>query len=100
MLRSGATVYDRIETRPATSSKQRSEGILALRKHRNGGTLLASALWRDFVEHGGSELVGEEARTPHDLATITPLLRAPRFEGLRLVFTKNRKIVRPNLECV
>ena len=90
---------ERIETRPATTEEQKSEGILALRAlalrdRRNGGALLGSAPSQEFVERGGTELVGAEARTPHDLANAAQIQRDPRFETFWFFFTKNGKIAR------
>ena len=91
-------VYDQIETRPGTTEAQRSEGIAALRglfawDRRAGATLLGSALWKDFTERGGAELIGQRAETDLDLALLAQILRDPRFETLRFFFTKNGEIV-------
>ena len=101
--------YEQAEKRPGTTQAQKDQGILALKglfgrkrvagepggDNAGGGTatLLGSALWRSFKERQGAELIGQEVRTPQDLATLAQILRDPRFETLRFFFVKDGKIV-------
>lgn len=91
-------IYDDAETRPGTTQEQKTQGIHALRAlfgrdRRAGGAILGSRIWKDFQERKGVELIGQEARTPRDLATLAQILRDPRFETLRFFFVKDGKIV-------
>lgn len=90
--------YDDAETRPDTTEAQRAAGIAAARAlferdRRAGGTLLGSALWKDFTEGKGADLVGQKASTPQELALLAQVLRDPRFETLRFFFLKGDEIV-------
>jgi hypothetical protein len=91
-------IYDNAQTRPGTTGEQRQLGIAAIKAlfggdRRAGSTILGSALWRDFQEHKGVELVGQRAKSSKDLATLAQILRDPRFETFRIFFTAGDKIV-------
>ena len=53
------------------------------------GTVLAQALSGDFAARQRTNLVGQVAATPEELATLAQLYRDPRFETFRLVFTND-----------
>ncbi len=105
-------IYETQPLRTGTTPEQKKLGIIALqslfgRKRVAGGqeandaggseapvsTLLGSALWRDFQEHAGSELIGKQAGSASELALAAQILRDPRFETLRIFFVKAGKIV-------
>lgn len=91
-------VYDDVETRPGTTPEQRTAGIAALRAlfgrdRRAGASVLGSALWRDFTERKGADLIGQQAGSPEELALAAQVLRDPRFETMRFFFTKGNRIV-------
>jgi hypothetical protein len=91
-------IYDNAETRPGTTDQQRALGVAALkslfgRDRRAGASLLGSALWKDFAERKGADLIGQQAGSAEDLAYAAQILRDPRFETFRFFFTKDGKIV-------
>lgn len=91
-------IYDNAQTRPGTTGEQRNLGIAAVKAlfgtdRRAGSTILGSAIWRDFQERKGTELVGQQVREAKDLATLAQILRDPRFETFRFFFTKGDTIV-------
>lgn len=91
-------IYEDAQLRPETTPAQRALGIAAVRAlfagdRRVGASVLGSNLWKDFVERQGSELIGARAESPQDLALAAQILRDPRFETLRVFFTKDGKIV-------
>jgi len=91
-------IYDHTPTRPGTTDVQRRLGIAALRglfggDRRAGATLLGSALWRDFQERAGAELIGQQAGSASELALAAQILRDPRFETMRVFFVKAGQIV-------
>ena len=91
-------LYDHIETRPGTTPEQKALGLSAVRSlfegdRRAGASLLGSALWKDFIEHAGAELIGQQADSPAQLALLAQILRGPRFETMRIFFVKGDKIV-------
>jgi len=69
-----------------------AQGILS-RDRAQGASLLASALWKDFTEHQGAELIGQQVASAEDLALLAQILRDPRFETLRFFFTKGDAVV-------
>ena len=100
--------YERAPTRPGTTDAQRETGRKALAGwvsvadrlaawNRNAGrgeaTLLGSAMWRDFEERGGTELVGKKFGSPNELALAAQVLRDPRWETMRVFFTKEGEVV-------
>lgn len=91
-------VYDNFPTRPGTTPEQKSLGIAALKglffRDRNAGaTILGSRLWNDFSERGGAELLGQQVKNAKDLGTLAQILRDPRFEKMRVFFTKDNVLV-------
>lgn len=91
-------IYDDAETRPEITPEQKQVGLAAAkalfhRDRRAGGSILGSALWRDFIQHKGAELVGQTARSAHELALLAQILRDNRFETLRFFFLKDGRIV-------
>lgn len=97
--------YDSIETRPDTTDAQRERGRSAVaalaarisawsvRSGRGSAELLGSGLLESFAATGGTSLVGQTVRDAADLAALAQVLRNPRFETLRAVFTLGDKIV-------
>lgn len=91
-------VYDNAQTRPGTTPEQTSLGIAALkglfsRDRDAGASLLGSRIWRDFQERKGADLVGQRVESPQDLATLAQILRDPRFETLRIFYTKDGEVI-------
>jgi len=91
--------YEKIETRPGTTEKQKETGRSAytelLEAHARwaGGSLLGAALSKDFKQQGGSRLLGRKIRSASDLAVLAQMLRDPRFETFRVFFVKDDTII-------
>ena len=91
-------IYDHIETRPGTTPEQKALGLSAVLglfegDRRVGASMLGSALWKNFIEHAGAELIGQQADSAAQLALLAQILRDPRFETMRVFFVKGDKIV-------
>lgn len=56
-------------------------------------TIKALAIARDIDEHKCAEIIGLEAKSPLDIAVITQIYRDPRYETLRIIFTKDDNVV-------
>ena len=64
---------------------------------RVGGlSVLGNALPAEFRSAGAVSLVGQAVETPQDLATIAQVLRDPRFETLRIYYTRGNELVGEN----
>ena len=91
--------YEKIETRPGTTEKQKETGRCAyadlFEAHARwaGGTLLGSGFPKDFIEQGGTTLLNQQIRSEHDLAIMAQILRDPRFETFRIFYTQQQRIV-------
>lgn len=99
-------IYERIETRPGTTEKQKEKGrqalewvrteahrLLAAATRRGAGTVLGTTIPEDFEIQAGSTLIGQEVKSPADLALAAQVLRNPIFETFRVFFTKGGQIV-------
>lgn len=97
--------YDNLETRAGTVEKQRDAGrgavaalaaridAFAARSGRGSASLLGSGFLQSFATAGGTSLVGKKVEHAADLAAIAQVLRDPRFETLRIFFTRGDEIV-------
>ncbi len=91
--------YEKIETRPGTTGKQKETGRRAytdlLEAHARwaGGTLLGSRFPKDFREQGGITLLNQSIKSGYDLAVMAQILRDPRFETFRIFYTQQQRIV-------
>jgi len=65
-----------------------------------GAFVHASSMPKHIASHlrkyGSASLVGSEANTPHDLATLAQIHRDPRVESLHMIYTKGNKVVGHN----
>lgn len=98
-------IYDNVETRTGTVEAQRDAGRSAVaalaarisawsvRSGRGSAELLGSGLLESFAATGGTSLVGQTVRDSADLAALAQVLRDPRYETLRVIFTLGDKIV-------
>lgn len=57
------------------------------------GTVLGSAMARDFRENGSASLLGQEVRSPADLAALASVFSNPSFETMRYFLVKDGKVV-------
>lgn len=97
--------YDNLEIRAGTVEKQRDAGrgavaalaaridAFAARSGRGSASLLGSGFLQSFATAGGTSLVGKKVEHAADLAAIAQVLRDPRFETLRVFFTRGDEIV-------
>ena len=61
---------------------------------RNGGVrTLGVGISTEFIRKGYIDLRGKEVRSPKQLAVLAQVFRDPRFETLRFIYIKNKKIV-------
>ena len=73
--------YRHVPVRENTTEAQKSKGRDAVRAllvpswAKAGGRVLGSAIPKDFAAQGGALLLGQEAKTPQQLATIAQVLR-------------------------
>ncbi|MBS0425113.1 MAG: DNA repair protein RadC [Proteobacteria bacterium] len=92
-------LYEKIETRPGTTDKQKEAGRCAytelLEAHARwaGGTLLGCDFPKDFREKGGTTFLNQSIKSGHDLAIMAQILRDPRYETLRIFYTRMNRIV-------
>ncbi|PXW89077.1 RadC-like JAB domain-containing protein [Nitrosomonas sp. Nm84] len=92
-------LYEKIETRPDTTEKQKEAGRSAytelLEAHARwaGGTLLGCDFPKDFREKGGTTFLNQSIASGRDLAVMAQILRDPRYETLRIFYTRMNRIV-------
>lgn len=92
-------LYDNIETRPDTSEAQKETGrnayieLLESQARWAGGAILGCNFPKDFKEHGGTTLLNRQIKSAHELAVMAQILRDPRFETLRILYTRRNRII-------
>lgn len=92
-------LYDNIETRPDTSEAQKETGrnayieLLESQARWAGGAILGCNFPKDFKEQGGITLLNRQIKSAHELAVIAQILRDPRFETLRIFYTRRNRII-------
>ena len=92
-------LYDNIENRPNTSEAQKEAGrnayieLLESQARWAGGTILGCHFPKDFKEQGGTPLLNRQIKSAHDLAVMAQILRDPRFETLRIFYTRKTRII-------
>jgi len=92
-------LYENIETRPGTTEKQKEAGrgayteLLEAHARWAGGTLLGCDFPKDFREKGGITFLNQPIKSGHDLAIMAQILRDPRYETLRIFYTRMNRIV-------
>ncbi|MBL0011373.1 MAG: DNA repair protein RadC [Nitrosomonas sp.] len=92
-------LYEKIETRPGTTEKQKEAGrgayteLLEAHARWAGGTLLGCDFPKDFREKGGITFLNQPIKSGHDLAVMAQILRDPRYETLRIFYTRMNRIV-------
>ncbi|RXF07740.1 hypothetical protein EG878_17380, partial [Enterococcus faecalis] len=84
---------DESQAGPGTEEARRA-AVEAVRVLRRDSTLLGRAIASGLAERQRTNLVGQVARTPEDLATLAQVYRDPRFETFRIIFTgKGSKVL-------
>jgi len=92
-------LYENIETRPGTTEEQKEAGrgayteLLEAHARWAGGTLLGCDFPTDFQEKGGTTFLNQTIKSGHDLAVMAQILRDPRFETMRIFYTRMNRIV-------
>lgn len=92
-------LYDNIETRPDTSEAQKETGrnayieLLESQARWAGGAILGCNFPKDFKEQGGTTLLNRQIKSAHELAVMAQILRDPRFETLRIFYTRRNRII-------
>ncbi|SET57902.1 RadC-like JAB domain-containing protein [Nitrosomonas marina] len=92
-------LYDNIETRPDTSEAQKEIGrnayieLLESQARWAGGAILGCNFPKDFKEQGGTTLLNRQIKSAHELAVMAQILRDPRFETLRIFYTRKNRII-------
>ncbi|MCB1936457.1 MAG: DNA repair protein RadC [Nitrosomonas sp. PRO4] len=92
-------LYDNIEIRPNTSEAQKETGrnayieLLESQARWAGGTILGCHFPKDFKEQGGTTLLNQQIKSAHELAVMAQILRDPRFETLRIFYTRKTRII-------
>lgn len=92
-------LYENIETRSGTTEKQRETGrgayaeLLEAHARWAGGTILGCDFPKDFREKGGASFLNQSIKSGHDLAIMAQILRDPRYETLRIFYTRMNRIV-------
>ena len=82
-------LYEKIETRPGTTDKQKEAGrgayteLLEAHARWAGGTLLGCDFPKDFREKGGTTFLNQPIKSGQDLAIMAQILRDPRYESHR-----------------
>ncbi|PTQ87676.1 RadC-like JAB domain-containing protein [Nitrosomonas nitrosa] len=92
-------LYDNIEIRPNTSEAQKETGrnayieLLESQARWAGGAILGCHFPEDFKEQGGTTLLNRQIKSAHELAVMAQILRDPRFETLRIFYTRKTRII-------
>ncbi|MDR4516165.1 MAG: DNA repair protein RadC [Nitrosomonas sp.] len=92
-------LYDNIETRPDTSEAQKEIGrnayieLLESQARWAGGAILGCNFPKDFKEQGGTTLLNRQIKSAHELAVMAQILRDPRFETLRIFYTRRNRVI-------
>ncbi|CAE6518957.1 DNA repair protein RadC [Nitrosomonas nitrosa] len=92
-------LYDNIEIRPNTTEAQKEIArcayieLLESQARWAGGTILGCHFPKDFKEQGGVSLLNQQIESAHELAVIAKILRDPRFETLRIFYTRKTRII-------
>ena len=92
-------LYDNTETRPDTSEAQKQTGrnayieLLESQARWAGGAILGCNFPRDFKEQGGTTFLNRQIKSAHELAVMAQILRDPRFETLRIFYTRRNRII-------
>lgn len=92
-------LYDNIEIRPNTSEAQKEIArcayieLLESQARWAGGTILGCHFPKDFKEKGGATLLNQQIESAHELAVMAQILRDPRFETLRIFYTRKTRII-------
>lgn len=92
-------LYDNIEVRPDTSEAQKETGrnayieLLESQARWAGGAILGCNFPKDFKEQGGTTLLNRQIKSAHELAVMAQILRDPRFETLRIFYTRRNRII-------
>ncbi|MBK6280992.1 MAG: hypothetical protein IPF57_24135 [Gammaproteobacteria bacterium] len=91
-------LYEKIETRPGTTEKQREAGRGA---YKNCSKLMldgqGAPTGLDFPKRlprkGGTTFLNQPIKSSQDLAIMAQILRDPRYETLRIFYTRMNRIV-------
>lgn len=92
-------LYDNIEVRYDTSEAQKETGrnayieLLESQARWAGGAILGCNFPKDFKEQGGTTLLNRQIKSAHELAVMAQILRDPRFETLRIFYTRKTRII-------
>jgi hypothetical protein len=90
-VRPGTVEAQKATARAAVSDLARRLGIDRINRgnHDQGSdvSVLGSRLLSNFIEGKPNQLVGQEAKTPADLAALAQVYRDPRFETFRVFYT-------------
>ncbi|SET69081.1 hypothetical protein SAMN05216326_1664 [Nitrosomonas marina] len=87
-------LYDNIETRTDTSEAQKETGrnayieLLESQARWADSAIPGCHFPRDFKEQGGTTLLNRQIKSAHELAVMAQILRDPRFEKLRIFYTR------------
>jgi hypothetical protein len=96
--------YKDAELRPDTTPEQLKLGRDAMKSMFNmvsrrlarltgdnqSFSVLGARLFKDLATQQSGSLIGQEVRTPEDLAVIAQVYRDPRFETFRIIYTKKQ----------
>ena len=92
-------LYDNIETHPDAIEAQKETGrnayieLLESQARWAGGAILGCNFPKDFKEQGGTTLLNRKIESAHELAVMAQILRDPRFETLRIFYTRKNRII-------
>lgn len=92
-------LYDNIEICPNTSEAQKEIArcayieLLESQARWAGGTILGCHFPKDFKEQGGVTLLNRKIESAHEFAVMAQILRDPRFETLRIFYTRKTRII-------
>lgn len=88
--------WDAIGERPDASPETRAaadRAVSAVLFGRLRTSVLGLGISLDFLRTGRAQLVGQKVTSPADLAVAAQVYRDPRFETLRILFTKGNQII-------
>lgn len=73
----------------AAGDAAKRQAVSAVDDLRSSGSVLGKALSSDYATGQRTTLVGREAKTAEDLATLAQVYRDPRFETFRVIFVND-----------
>ena len=83
--------FERGEASKSAMGEQRDTGILPAGGTVGGPRTLGKGISTELINKGYIDFRGREVKSVEDIAVLSQIFRAPRFETFRIIFTKDYK---------